>query len=97
VSYIYSTASLSACSTASLNIARTDPGLDLGLSGTHKSPPPINCHTFRATDITAYLLNDASLEEAQIMAAHESPKTTNLYDQSQDEGMLDKVKRILLR
>jgi integrase/recombinase XerD len=32
-----------------------------------------NCHTFRATGITAYLLNGGSLENAQAIAAHESP------------------------
>jgi integrase len=37
---------------------------------------PIGCHTFRATGITAYLLNNGSLEKAQMMAAHESPLTT---------------------
>jgi hypothetical protein len=30
-----------------------------------------NCHTFRATGITAYLLNGGSLEHAQAIAAHE--------------------------
>ena len=39
-----------------------------------------NCHTFRATGITAYLLNGGSIEGAQAIAAHESPRTTKLYD-----------------
>jgi len=39
-------------------------------------------HTFRATGITAYLDNGGSLENAQAMAAHESPKTTKLYDRT---------------
>jgi integrase/recombinase XerD len=30
-----------------------------------------NCQTFRATGITAYLLNGGSLENAQAIAAHE--------------------------
>ena len=34
-----------------------------------------NCHTFRATGITAYLLNGGTLERAQAIAAHESPRT----------------------
>jgi hypothetical protein len=33
-----------------------------------------NCHTFRATGITAYLLNGGTLEHAQAIAAHESPR-----------------------
>ena len=45
---------------------------------------PIGCHTFRATGITAYLLNNGSLEKAQMMAAHESPRTTKLYDRTND-------------
>jgi integrase/recombinase XerD len=40
----------------------------------------IGCHTFRATGITAYLANGGALEHAQEMAAHESPRTTKLYD-----------------
>jgi hypothetical protein len=40
----------------------------------------IGCHTFRATGITAYLKNGGRLEIAQQMAAHESARTTGLYD-----------------
>jgi len=40
----------------------------------------IGCHTFRATGITVYLTNGGTLEKAQQMAAHESAKTTKLYD-----------------
>lgn len=32
-------------------------------------------HTFRATDITAYLGARGTIEKAQQLAAHESPKT----------------------
>jgi site-specific recombinase XerD len=39
----------------------------------------IGCHTFRATGITAYLSGGGTLEKAQTMAAHESPRTTKLY------------------
>jgi len=53
-----------------------------------------NCHTRRATGITAYLLNGGSLETAQAIAAHESPRTTNLYDRTGDEITLDEVERI---
>ena len=44
-----------------------------------------NCHTFRATGITAYLLNGGTIEGAQAIAAHESPRTTKLYDRTSDE------------
>jgi len=54
----------------------------------------IGCHTFRATGITAYLRNGGRLEVAQQMAAHESARTTGLYDRRSDEVSLDEVERI---
>jgi len=54
----------------------------------------ISCHTFRATGITAYLKNGGRLEIAQQMAAHESARTTGLYDRRDDETSLDEVERI---
>jgi site-specific recombinase XerD len=51
-------------------------------------------HTFRATGITAYLDNGGSLENAQAMAAHESPRTTKLYDRTNDQITLDEVEKI---
>jgi hypothetical protein len=33
----------------------------------------VNCHTFRATGITAYLLNGGSLENAQALPRMNSP------------------------
>jgi len=56
----------------------------------------IGNHTFRATGITAYLKNGGQLETAQHIAAHESPRTTKLYDRRQDEISLDEIERILL-
>ena len=35
-----------------------------------------------------------TLENAQAMAAHESPRTTKLYDRTDDEITLDEVERI---
>jgi integrase len=40
----------------------------------------LGCHSFRATGITVYLKNGGLLEHAQQMAAHESARTTKLYD-----------------
>jgi integrase/recombinase XerD len=54
------------------------------------------CHTFRATGITAYLDNGGTLENAQMMAAHESTLTTKLYDRTGDEITLDEVERIAI-
>jgi len=54
------------------------------------------CHTFRATGITAYLENGGTIENAQTIAAHESPRTTKLYDRTSDAITLDEVERILI-
>ena len=43
----------------------------------------LGCHVFRATGITAYLEAGGTLENAQAMAAHESPRTTKLYDRTE--------------
>jgi site-specific recombinase XerD len=51
-------------------------------------------YTFRATGITAYLDNGGSLENAQAMAAHESPRTTKLYDRTAEQITLDEVEKI---
>ena len=51
----------------------------------------IGCHTFRATGITIYLTNGGTLEKAQMMAAHSSPRTTKLYDRTNDAVSLDEV------
>jgi integrase len=58
--------------------------------------PRICCHTFRATGITAYLENGGTIEKAQAIAAHESPRTTKLYDRTGDEITLDEIERILI-
>lgn len=52
------------------------------------------CHTFRATGITDYLENGGTIEKAQTIAAHESPRTTKLYDRTSDEIALDEIERI---
>ena len=57
---------------------------------------PIGNHSFRATGITAYLGNGGVLEHAQSMAAHESPRTTKLYDRTKERLTQDEVERIRL-
>ncbi len=54
----------------------------------------IGCHTFRATGITTYLENGGTIEGAQQIAAHESPRTTKLYDRTKDEITLEEVERV---
>jgi site-specific recombinase XerD len=56
----------------------------------------IGNHTFRATGITQYLRNGGRRELAQQMAAHESPRTTALYDRRDDEVAVDEVERIII-
>jgi len=56
----------------------------------------LGCHTFRATGLTAYLEAGGTLENAQAMAAHESPRTTKLYDRTDDKITLDEVERIMI-
>ncbi len=57
-------------------------------------PATTYCHTFRATGITAYLENGGTLEHAQTIAAHASPRTTKLYDRTAEALTLDEIKRI---
>ena len=56
----------------------------------------ICCHTFRATGITAYLESGGTIKKAQQIAAHESPKTTKLYDRTSDQITLDETERIAI-
>jgi integrase len=47
-------------------------------------PRTTYCHTFRATGITTYLQNGGTIEHAQQIANHKSPRTTKLYDRTSD-------------
>jgi hypothetical protein len=49
----------------------------------------IGNHTFWATGITVFRQQGGTVEEAQRIANHASPKTTMLYDRSRDEITLD--------
>ena len=51
-------------------------------------------HSLRATGITAYLKHEGTLEHAQQMANHSSPRTTKLYDRRNDEITLDEYEKI---
>jgi integrase/recombinase XerD len=59
-------------------------------------PETTCCHTFRATGITTYLQNGGTIEHAQQIANHESPRTTKLYDRTSDAISLDEIERILI-
>jgi integrase len=58
--------------------------------------PEIVCHTFRATGITEYLRNGGTVEKAAQIAAHESTRTTQLYNRTDDELTLDEIERIMI-
>jgi hypothetical protein len=46
----------------------------------------LGCHVFRATGITAYLEAGGTLENAQAMAAHESPRTSRAHQQDPERA-----------
>ena len=52
------------------------------------------CHNFWATGITTFLLCGGELEVAQQMAAHESIRTTTLYDLRSKEVSFEEVMRL---
>ncbi len=56
----------------------------------------ICCHTFRATGITAFLQNGGTIENAARIAAHESTRTTQLYNRTSDQISLDEIERIVI-
>jgi hypothetical protein len=56
----------------------------------------VGCHTFWATGITAYREAGGTLENAQAMAAHESPRPTKICDRTKDQLTQDEVKPIRL-
>ena len=48
----------------------------------------------RTTGITLYLEAGGTIEKAQQIAAHESPRTTKLYDRTSDQLTLDEIEKI---
>ena len=56
----------------------------------------ICCHSFGATGITVFLENGGAIETAAKIAAHESPRTTKLYDRRVERVALEEVDRIRL-
>ena len=50
------------------------------------------CWYLSVHDITAYLLNGGT--RGQAIAAHESPRTTKLYDRTADEVNVEDIEKI---
>jgi hypothetical protein len=59
--------------------------------GKHHEMP---CHHALAQALHACLANGGALEHAQEMAAHESPRTTKLYDRTKERLTQQEVARI---
>ena len=57
-------------------------------------PEAVTNHTFRATGITAYRENGGSLERAQAIAAHANPRTTAMYDHSEEKITAAELERV---
>ncbi|MFC2173747.1 tyrosine-type recombinase/integrase [Acidobacteriota bacterium] len=57
-------------------------------------PPEINCHTFRATGITNYLEHGGTIEIAAQIAGHESTRTTQLYNRTDDKLELEEIEKV---
>ena len=54
----------------------------------------IGNHSLRATGITDYLKHNGTLEHAQAMANHSSPRTTKLYDRRNEKASLDEYAKV---
>jgi integrase/recombinase XerD len=54
------------------------------------------CHSWRATGITNFISNGGTLENAARIAAHESTRTTRLYNRVSDAISLDEIERVRL-
>lgn len=59
-------------------------------------PAEICNHTFRGTGITEFLRNGGELETAARIAGHDSTRTTQIYDRTEQELTLDEIERILI-
>ena len=59
-------------------------------------PPGTCCHSFRATGITTYLGNGGTIEQAQRIAGHQSPRTTKLYDRNPDTVTITEIEKIVI-
>ncbi|MGH9916157.1 MAG: tyrosine-type recombinase/integrase, partial [Pyrinomonadaceae bacterium] len=46
--------------------------------------------------ITEYLRNGGTVEKAAYIAAHESTRTTQLYNRTDDDVTLDEIERIVI-
>jgi site-specific recombinase XerD len=57
-------------------------------------PEDICCHSWRATGITNFRFNGGTLENAQAIANHKSPRTTKLYDRTGQDITQKEIERM---
>jgi hypothetical protein len=78
-----------------VNARRSRKGRRTGLDSERRLEPAGSPPTFKLTP-PCYLENGGTLEHAQQIAAHESPRTTKLYDRTNDQITLDEIERIAI-
>jgi integrase len=59
-------------------------------------PPSICNHSFRATGITIHQENGGDIVEAQKLAGHADPRTTQLYNRKTGKLLRAEVERVQL-
>ena len=57
-------------------------------------PENICCHTFRVTGITNFPENAGTIENAQRIAVHKSPRTTKLYHRNSSPLTPDEIEKV---
>ena len=70
--------------------------MSLTVAFTHCSPACVGSSARPELPQPSYLSDGGTLEHAQEMAAHESPRTTKLYDRTSERLTQDEVERIRL-
>jgi integrase len=61
-----------------------------------RAPPAICCHSFQATGITIHQEAGGDIVEAQRLAGHADPRTTQLYSRKTSKLQRAEVERVQL-
>ena len=77
-------------------VAATRPGDDQAAGGSRGTVAVDLLPHVPGEGITAYLSNGGTLEHAQRIVGHASPKTTKLYDRTADTISVDEIERIVI-
>jgi integrase len=57
----------------------------------------IGCHSFRGTELKAYMNSGGTIEIAQRIAGHAQPTTTKIYDRSHDRVTIAEIEKVSFR